>query len=278
MEQEMNKKEQQLQDNNIKINNLKKSKKLLIRGLKKQERIHELKTKENNELKNEIKKLEKSKIELSGLPKFFEDIEKENKARNFAPPDEDEERLKNLKTKLQIESKEIPEDFDINELFRDEENEHLNINLGDANNLFDTIKKCKKKDNIIDLGDNKSINFNDIIDFSKDIIDGKINNSNKEKKYNKKFKDIEKNLENRTKYTNIIKIYIINLNQLKKILFTPKKSSGKGLTISSLPILLSNLYINNGSKEIINEITQLTKKLYDNKQITKQLYDILKTL
>ena len=215
---------------------------------------------------------------MSGLPKFFEDIEKENKARNFAPPDEDEERLKNLKTKLQIESKEIPEDFDINELFRDEENEYLDINLGDANNLFDAIKKCKKKDNIIDLGDNKSINFNDIIDFSKDIIDGKINNSNKEKKYNKKFKDIEKNLENRTKDTNIIKIYIINLNQLKKILFTPKKSSGKGLTISSLPILLSNLYINNGSKEIINEITQLTKKLYDNKQITKQLYDILKTL
>ena len=157
-----------------------------------------------------------------------------------------------------------------------EKNEYLDINLGDVNNLFDTIKKnVKKKDNIIDNGDNKSINFNDIIDFSKDIKDGKINNSNKEKKYNEKFKDIEKNLENRTKDTNIIKLYIIYLNQLKKILFTPKKSSGKCLTIISLPILLSKLYINNGSKEIINEITQLTKKLYDNKQITKQLYNIL---
>ena len=35
------------------------------------------------------------------------------------------------------------------------------------------------------------------------------------------------------------------------------------------------MYTNNNSKEIINEITQLTKKLYDNKQITKQLYNIL---
>ena len=56
-----------------------------------------------------------------------------------------------------------------------------------------------KKDNIIDIGDNKSINFNDIIDFSKDITDGKINNFNKEKKHNEKFKDIEKNLENKKK-------------------------------------------------------------------------------
>ena len=81
----------------------------------------------------------------------------------------------------------------------------------------------KKK--IIDIGDNKSINFNDIIDFSKDIIDGKINNFNKEKKYNEKCKDIEKKLENKKKGTNDIKLYIFYLNQLKTILFKPKKSS-----------------------------------------------------
>ena len=89
----------------------------------------------------------------------------------------------------------------------------------------------------------------------------KINNFNKKEKYNEKFKDIEKNLENRTKDTNIIKLYIIYLNKLKKILFIPKKLSGKGLTISALPILLSKLYTNNGSKEITNKIIQLTKKL-----------------
>ena len=45
----------------------------------------------------------------------------------------------------------------------------------------------KKIDNIIDIGNNKSINFNDIINFSEDIMNSKINNSNKEKKYNEKF-------------------------------------------------------------------------------------------
>ena len=48
MEQEMNKKEQQLQGNNIKVNNLKKSKNLVIKGLNKHEKINELKTKEND--------------------------------------------------------------------------------------------------------------------------------------------------------------------------------------------------------------------------------------
>ena len=60
--------EQKLEDNNNKINELKKSKKLLKKGLKKQQRINDLKTKKNNELKNEIKKLTKSNIEFSGLP------------------------------------------------------------------------------------------------------------------------------------------------------------------------------------------------------------------
>ena len=59
------------------------------------------------------------------------------------------------------------------------------------------------------------------------------------------------------------------------MLFSTRKSSGKGLTISALPILLSKTYTNNSSKEITNEIKQLTKKLYDNKKITKKLYNIL---
>ena len=54
-----------------------------------------------------------------------------------------------------------------------------------------------------------------------------------------------------------------------------KKSSGKGLDISSLPVLLSKIYTNNSSKELINEIKKLEKNLYKNKQITKQVYHIL---
>ena len=209
---------------------------------------------------------------MGGLPKLLKD----NKARTFAPPDKDEESFKNLKSRLLLESKEILKDFDIDKYFKDKKNEYLDINLGDADNLVGEIKQnVKNIVNIIDIGNNESINFNDIINFSKDIMKGKINNSNKEEKYNEKFKNIEENLENRTKYNNTIKLYITYLNQLKNILFTFKKSSGKGLTINDLPILLSKIYTNNNSKEIINEITQLTKKLYDNKQITKQLYNIL---
>ena len=63
--------EQKLGDNNNKISELKKSKNLLRKGLKSQEKINELKTKENNELKNEIKKLTKSNIEFRRLPTLF---------------------------------------------------------------------------------------------------------------------------------------------------------------------------------------------------------------
>ena len=56
---------------------------------------------------------------------------------------------------------------------------------------------------------------------------GKINNSNKEKKYNAKFKNIEENLENRTKYNNTIKLYIIYLNQLKKYYLPLKNHQAK---------------------------------------------------
>ena len=47
-----------------------------------------------------------------------------------------------------------------------------------------------------------------------------------------------------------------------------KKSLGKGLNITSLPVLLSKIYTNNSSKELINDIKQLVKNLYKNKQIT----------
>ena len=53
-------------------------------------------------------------------------------------------------------------------------------------------KKNKKRNNILDIGNNKSVNFNDILIFLQNIIDGEVNDFNKEKKYNEKFKDVEK--------------------------------------------------------------------------------------
>ena len=48
----------------------------------------------------------------------------------------------------------------------------------------------------------------------------------------------------------------------------------KGKGYVDLPILLSKLNINS-SKKLISDIKQLVKSLYDNKQITKQVYNIL---
>ena len=50
------------------------------------------------------------------------------------------------------------------------------------------------------------------------------------------------------------------------------EKKGKGYV--DLPILLSKLNINS-SKELISNVKQLVKNLYGNKQITKQVYNIL---
>ena len=129
-------------------------------------------------------------------------------------------------------------------------------------------------DNVLDLGDNIYVYFNHINNFLHDIKDGNINNFNREKKYKEKFEDIENKLANKKRYGKYVDLYVKYLNNFKKILFT-KKSSRKGSTISSLPILLSKIYTYNSSKELINDIEQLINNLYDNKQITKQLYNNL---
>ena len=52
-----------------------------------------------------------------------------------------------------------------------------------------------------------------------------------------------------------------------------KDQNGKGYV--DLPILLSKIYTNNNSNELIKNIKQLINNLYDNKQITYQVYNIL---
>ena len=49
----------------------------------------------------------------------------------------------------------------------------------------------------------------------------------------------------------------------------------KGKGYVNLPIALSKIYTNNSSKELINNIKQLINDLYDNKKITKQVYNNL---
>ena len=114
-------------------------------------------------------------------------------------------------------------------------------------------------DNIVDLGYNKEIYFSDLTKFLLDIKNGKIKDFNKEREYEKRLMNTENKLENRAKYSNNIRRHEKYLNDLKRILFGDKKLSGKGLNISSLPILLSKIYTNNSSKGLINNIKQLVK-------------------
>ena len=96
----------------------------------------------------------------------------------------------------------------------------------------------------------------------------------KKKKKEKRLKNIQRKLANRTESSEFTKLYEQVVTTLKNILVSNKKSSGRGLTISSLPILLSKMY-NNSSKKLISDIEQLINNLYDNKQITKQVYNTL---
>ena len=63
----------------------------------------------------------------------------------------------------------------------------------------------------------------------------------------------------------------VKLKPAKQNLLKIKNEKGN----IDLPILLSKLNINNGSKELINNIKQLINDLYDNKYITKEVYNNL---
>ena len=85
-----------------------------------------------------------------------------------------------------------------------------------------------------------------------------------------------KETENIKKLKNYIKKLKSSINGKDKDKITIKQArSFEDQKYVDLPILLSKIYTNNSSKELINNIQQLINNLYDNKQITKQVYNIL---
>ena len=114
---------------------------------------------------------------------------------------------------------------------------------------------------------NGKVNDNKMIEKIKIINDYEYNLSNlKENKNINKLKNYIKKLEN--------SIYGKDKGKIK----TEQARSfedQKGKGYADLPILFSKIYTNNSSKELINNIKQLINNLYDNKQITKQVYNIL---
>ena len=111
-------------------------------------------------------------------------------------------------------------------------------------------------------------------------------------KYEKRFKDTEIKLANKTELSDSIRLCEGYINTLKRELFTPKKlyiptkidefknQKGSGTftyqnKIVKLLILLTQLLTKNNSKKPKDDINQILKELYNSKQITKQVYNIL---
>ena len=74
-----------------------------------------------------------------------------------------------------------PEDFEKERILKNV-NKCEDINLNDVNNLIDEIEKnITMSDNVLDLGNDEYVYFNDISDFLLGIKYGVINNLNREK-------------------------------------------------------------------------------------------------
>ena len=131
----------------------------------------------------------------------------------------------------------------------------------------------KKNKSLIDKYKKEIQNLENIIREDEDSFnndeENRINKDEEINKYKQEIKELKEKLDN--KDDNNMPCLETEEEVAQRIAdFHEKK--GKGYV--DLPILLSKLNINS-SKELISNVKQLEKNLYDNKQITKQVYNIL---
>ena len=161
-----------------------------------------------------------------------------------------------------------------------------NINwLKNKNNFLKLYSKITENGEFTETANKKVISSKIFKDFAEDILNGKINNNNKKEKYKRRFDDIEKKLTKSTesKKVNKLKNYLTKIkdsvygNDKSRIKNKEARSlkDQKGNGYVNLPITLSQIYTNNSSKELINDIKSLLNHLHDTKQITKQVYNNL---
>ena len=162
-------------------------------------------------------------------PEILQDVRKrDDKVRTFAPSDDDEnhdnDEMKKLaeitKAKLKLSRLKTPDVSikPVGEIFskikRPEDfkrerilgniNKYKNINLNDVNNLIDEIKRnITMDDNVLDLGDDKYVYFNNTRDFLHDIKNCKINNFNREKNIMKSLEILKTSSQIKKKLVNI---------------------------------------------------------------------------
>ena len=112
-------------------------------------------------------------------------------------------------------------------------------------------------------------------------MNGNIKN-NKNEIDKKRLNVVENDLDKSKKSKNVNQLedYLMKIKYLTGIKDRIKADKArsskdqKGKRYIDLTILLSKLHINS-SKELISNLKQLVKNLYDNKQITKKVYNIL---
>ena len=141
------------------------------------------------------------------------------------------------------------------------------------------MKKTKDKLNIIKDDANKKAEIEQKLLKAKDELEEK----------NNFIEDLKKSINDLEKMKEIINNYKQEIQYLKNELIKKridskskkridqaksfKDQKGKGHV--NLPIALSKTYTNNSSKELVSDIEQLINNLYNNKQITKLVYNIL---
>ena len=143
--------------------------------------------------------------------------------------------------------------------------------------------KIIKKEEFTVTVNKKVISSRIFKDFIEDILSGDNSNNNKKEIYKKRFNGVENDLtkSKRSKNVNQLKDYLTKIKDLTGIKDRIKVDEArsfkyqKGKGYVDLPILLSEMYTNNNSKELKTNIKSLLNHLYDNKQITKQVYNIL---
>ena len=153
------------------------------------------------------------------MPKILQDVRKrDDKAITFAPPDNNDE-LNKIKD-LAEETLALTELTNLKKIkdFEKTRDVYDRINLNDVNDLINEIEyNVNEGNNIVDLGNNKSMYFRDLHNFLYDIKDNKINNFNKKEQCEKRIMNIENKLKNRKIKSNTYKdLYIKYLNNLKR--------------------------------------------------------------
>ena len=189
-----------------------------------------------------------------------------------------------------------PNGFDIKGLHKDT-NTFLNKENNIRKDILKNIVWLNDKDEFLKLyykiiknGEFRVHTNNDYIssdlfkEFLEDILSGNIKDD-EIKNYEKEINNIEKDLNNliKSKKNDKLKYSIKKINYLlygkdkEKIKTNQAKSfeDQKGKGYVNLPIALSKIHTNDSSKELINNIKQLRNDLYDNEQITKQVYNNL---